>query len=233
MIESLSSWFARFMDDMKFVMIEGDRYMMILNGLATTVQITVFAVLLGVVLGTLIALMRLSRLKLIRGVASLYVTVIRGTPVVAQLFIIYFVILASYPGSKVVVAIIAFGINSAAYVSEMIRAAILAIDKGQTEAGRSLGLSGASTMLLIVMPQAAKIALPSLFNEVIMLFKETSVVGMMGLMDIMKAGDFIRSRTYNATIPLLTVAAIYLVCVILMTFVFGKIEGRLRKSDRR
>lgn len=219
-------------------LIDENRYQMIFLGLGRTVLIAVCAAVLGVILGCVIALMRLSNAKIgkwkfLQSISSIYVDVIRGTPVVVQLMIMYYVILTSPDISKITVAIITFGLNSAAYVSEMVRGGILAVDKGQTEAGRSLGLSAGATMLLIVLPQTIKIIIPSLFNEIIMLLKETSVVGFIGLMDLTKAGDFIRSRTYSAFFPLLTVAAVYLIIVSALTRVFNRVERRLRQGDIR
>ena len=215
-----------------------NRYQMIFLGLGRTVLIAVSSAVLGVILGCVIALMRLSNAKIgkwkfLQSISSIYVDVIRGTPVVVQLMIMYYVILTSPDISKITVAIITFGLNSAAYVSEMVRGGILAVDKGQTEAGRSLGLSAGATMMLIVLPQTIKIIIPSLFNEIIMLLKETSVVGFIGLMDLTKAGDFIRSRTYSAFFPLLTVAAVYLIIVSALTRVFNRVERRLRQGDIR
>ncbi|HML45262.1 MAG TPA: amino acid ABC transporter permease, partial [Clostridia bacterium] len=203
----------------------------------TTLVTALFAGIIGLILGSVIALMRLSSFRIgrfypFRILSTFYVDLIRGTPVVVQLMIIYHIIMANYFGPKVVVAIISFGINSGAYVSEMVRGGILAIDQGQTEAGRSLGLSKSSTMLLIVMPQALKIIIPTLFNEFIMLLKETSVVGFIGLMDLTKAGDYIRSRTFSAFFPLIMVALIYYVMITLLTRVFAVVERRLRKSDQ-
>ena len=219
-------------------LIDENRYQMIFLGLGRTVLIAVSSAVLGVILGCVIALMRLSNAKIgkwkfLQSISSIYVDVIRGTPVVVQLMIMYYVILTSPDISKITVAIITFGLNSAAYVSEMVRGGILAVDKGQTEAGRSLGLSAGATMMLIVLPQTIKIIIPSLFNEIIMLLKETSVVGFIGLMDLTKAGDFIRSRTYSAFFPLLTVAAVYLIIVSALTRVFNRVERRLRQGDIR
>ncbi len=219
-------------------LIEEDRYQMILKGLGTTILIAICAAVLGVVFGCVLALMRLSNIRIgkwyvLRSLATIYVDVIRGTPVVVQLMIMYYIVFVSPNISKVTVAIITFGLNSAAYVSEMVRGGILAVDKGQTEAGRSLGLSAGATMYLIVLPQTIKIIIPSLFNEIIMLLKETSVVGFIGLMDLTKAGDYIRSRTYSAFFPLLTVAAVYLVIVTVLTRVFERVERRMRQSDIR
>ena len=150
---------------------------------------------------------------------------------VVQLVIMNFIVLAS--ADKNIVAFLTFGLNSAAYVSEIIRGGILAVDKGQTEAGRSLGLSSFMTTRLIVLPQMIKIALPSLLNEIIALLKETSVLGYIGMMDLTKAGDFIRSRTFSPYVPYFTVALIYLIMVTILSNVFKSIEGRLRKSDIR
>lgn len=224
--------------DLEFNLIQGERYKMLIEGLGTTLTVAVAAAGIGIVFGFIVALMRLSNFKIgkfypLRSLSSIYVDIIRGTPVVVQLMIMNFIIMLSYRGPKVVVAIITFGLNSAAYVSEMVRGGILAVDKGQTEAGRSLGLSSVSTMLLIVMPQTIKIVLPSLFNEFIMLLKETAVVGYIGLMDLTKAGDFIRSRTFSAFVPLLVVAAIYLIIITVLTRVFNGIERRMRQGDQR
>ena len=219
-------------------LIEEARYQMILTGLGRTLLIAVCAAVLGVIFGCVLALMRLSNIRIgkwyvLRSISGIYVDIIRGTPVVVQLMIMYYLILVSPNISKVTVAIITFGLNSAAYVSEMVRGGILAVDKGQTEAGRSLGLSAGATMFLIVLPQTIKIIIPSLFNEIIMLLKETSVVGFIGLMDLTKAGDYIRSRTYSAFFPLLTVAVVYLIIVTVFTRVFNRIERRLRQGDLR
>lgn len=231
------AWFDSVKADFVFNLIDGERYKMLVSGLGTTLTVAFFAAIFGVLMGCIVALMRLSNARIgkwhfLRSIASIYVDVIRGTPVVVQLMIMYYVIMASYQGERIVVAIIAFAINSGAYVSEMVRGGILSVDKGQTEAGRSLGLSSGSTLLLIVMPQALKNILPSLFNEFIMLLKETSVCGFIGVMDLTKAGDYIRSRTYSAFFPLLTVAAVYLVIVIGLTRVLNVVERSVRKSDQ-
>lgn len=224
---------ASFWQQFNFNLIQGDRYKMLIDGLGITVLIALAAAALGVILGSLIALMRLSKWEVVRFFARVYVDVIRGTPVMVQLLIMYYVILISYTGPKVLVAILSFGLNSAAYVSEMVRGGILSVDKGQTEAGRSLGLSSTATLMLIVMPQAIKNTLPSLFNEFIMLLKETSIVGYIALMDLTKAGDFIRSRTFSAFFPLLAVAAIYLMLVLGLSAIFQRIERKVRQGDHR
>ncbi len=162
---------------------------------------------------------------------TLYITVIRGTPVMVQLLIIYYVIFASVQMPKLIVGILAFGLNSGAYVAEIVRSGIMAVDRGQTEAGRSLGLNYIQTMRYIVLPQALKNILPALGNEFIALLKETSIVGYIALMDLTRAGDIIRSRTYDAFMPLIAVALIYLAIVILLTRALDRLERRLRKSD--
>lgn len=227
----MNAWFQSLWQQFDFNLIQGNRYQMILNGLSLTLTIALFAAVFGMVLGSFIALARLSKFKPLSMLASLYVTIIRGTPVVVQLLIMNFIIMVPFNVTKPIIAILTFGLNSAAYVSEMVRGGILAVDKGQTEAGRSLGLSAPATMLLIVLPQTIKIILPSLFNEFIMLLKETSIVGFIGMMDLTKAGDYIRSRTLSAFFPLLTVAAVYLVLVIGLTALFGRLERRLRQGD--
>ena len=224
-------WLSGVKQQFVFNIIEGERYKMLLSGLEITVVVALGAAVLGVILGCFVALMRISKSKVLNGIASVYVDVIRGTPAVVQLMIMYYVIMCTYAGPKEIIAILSFGINSGAYVSEMIRGGILAVDAGQTEAGRSLGLSAGATMRLIVLPQAFKISLPSLFNEFISLLKETSVCGFIGLMDLTKAGDYIRSRTYSAFFPLITVAVIYLIIVIGLTRLFEAIEKGVRQGD--
>ena len=192
--------------------------------------------MIGVVLGFLIAIVRTShdktgKLKILNAICKVYLTVIRGTPVVVQLMIIYFIIFGSVDISKVVVAIVAFGINSGAYVAEIFRSGIMSIDNGQFEAGRSLGFNYAQTMMYIVMPQAFKNVLPTLCNEFISLLKETSVSGYIALQDLTKGGDIIRSRTYDAFMPLIAVALIYLAMVMIFTKLVSLLERRLRNSD--
>ena len=170
-------------------------------------------------------------LKILNAICKVYLTVIRGTPVVVQLMIIYFIIFGSVDISKVLVAIIAFGINSGAYVAEIFRSGIMSIDNGQFEAGRSLGFNYAQTMMYIIMPQAFKNVLPTLCNEFISLLKETSVSGYIALQDLTKGGDIIRSRTYDAFMPLIAVALIYLAMVMIFTKLVSLLERRLRNSD--
>ena len=227
---------ADFKDKFITNFISEDRWKYILDGLGVTLQVTFFAVLMGIVLGLLIAIVRSThdktgKLKVLNAICQLYLTIIRGTPVVVQLLIIYFVIFGSVDISKVVVAVLAFGINSGAYVAEIFRSGIMSIDKGQFEAGRSLGFNYAQTMIYIIMPQAFKNVLPALGNEFIVLLKETSVSGYIALQDLTKGGDIIRSRTYNAFMPLLAVAVIYLVLVMIFTQLVNARERRLRNSD--
>jgi His/Glu/Gln/Arg/opine family amino acid ABC transporter permease subunit len=218
--------------------IEDNRWQYITDGLRNTLIITVFALVLGVALGFLIALVRVThdlsgRLNWLDRLARLYLTVIRGTPVLVQLMIIYYVIFASVTISPVVTAIIGFGINSGAYVAEIFRGGIMSIDPGQTEAGRSLGLSHGQTMWRIIMPQAVKNVLPALGNESISLLKETSVAGYIAIQDLTKGGDIIRSRTYEPFLPLIAVAIIYLIIVLFLQEAVRRMERRLAVSDRR
>ena len=228
MQELKSSFISNFIDD--------NRWRYITDGLKITLLVTVFAVLIGVVLGFLIAIVRTThdktgKLKILNAICKVYLTVIRGTPVVVQLMIIYFIIFGSVDISKVVVAIVAFGINSGAYVAEIFRSGIMSIDNGQFEAGRSLGFNYAQTMMYIVMPQAFKNVLPTLCNEFISLLKETSVSGYIALQDLTKGGDIIRSRTYDAFMPLIAVSLIYLAMVMIFTKLVSLLERRLRNSD--
>lgn len=213
--------------------IKEDRYMLLLDGIGVTIKVSLLAVVLGIIIGMIIALFNLSKSKVLRAIGNVYTDVIRGTPSVTQLMIIYFVVFASLHVDKWIIAAIAFGINSGAYVSEIIRAGIMSIDKGQTEAGRSLGLNAAQTMMRIVIPQAVKNIFPALCNEFIVLIKETAIVGYVGLMDIQKAGDFIKSATYKPIMPLIATAIIYFVIIKVLTLLLGLIEKRLRKSEVR
>ena len=229
MQELKSSFISNFIDD--------NRWRYITDGLKITLLVTVFAVLIGVVLGFLIAIVRTThdktgKLKILNAICKVYLTVIRGTPVVGQLMIIYFIIFGSVDISKVVVAIVAFGINSGAYVAEIFRSGIMSIDNGQFEAGRSLGFNYAQTMMYIVMPQAFKNVLPALANEFIVLLKETSISGYIGLNDLTRGGDIIRSITYDPMLPLFGVALIYLVLVVILSSLVKKLERRLRSNER-
>ena len=216
--------------------IEDDRWKYITDGLFNTLRITFFAVLIGIFLGFLIAVVRSTydqthKLGVLNALCKVYLTVIRGTPVLVQLLIIYFVVFGSVKIDKTLVAVIAFGINSGAYVAEIFRSGIMSIDNGQFEAGRSLGFNYPQTMFYIVMPQAFKNVLPARGNEFIGLLKETSVAGYIAIQDLTKGADIIRSRTYSAFMPLIAAALIYLVLVMVFTFFVQKLERRLRNSD--
>lgn len=231
----MQEWWNNFVDAFVLNFIKDDRWKFLTDGLMVTLEVTVFACLLGVVLGFLVAIIRSThdntgKLKIPNFLCKVYLTVIRGTPVVVQLLIIYFVIFGSTDIDKVIVAIIAFGINSGAYVAEIVRAGIMSIDKGQTEASRSLGLSFFQTMRFVIISQAFKNVLPALANEFIVLLKETSVCGYIALQDLTKGGDIIRGLTYNAFMPLIAVAIIYLIMVCILSALVGKLERRLSNS---
>lgn len=217
--------------------IKDDRWLYMWNGLKVTLMVTLFATLMGILIGFLVAIIRSThdrtgKFRILNAICQVYLTVIRGTPVVVQLMIIYYVIFGSWDINKVIVAILAFGINSGAYVAEICRAGIMSIDIGQLEAGRSIGFSYAQTMWYIILPQAFKNVLPALGNEFIVLLKETSVSGYIALQDLTKGGDIIRSRTYDAFFPLIGVAAIYLVLVLAFTKLLSLLERRLHQSER-
>ena len=216
--------------------IEDNRYEWLLEGLRNTLTITFFAAILGIVIGFLIAIIRATsdrtgKLKFLDFLCRVYLTVIRGTPAMIQLLIMFYVIMVS-SNNKILIAVLTFAINSGAYVAEIVRSGIMSIDNGQFEAGRSLGFNYASTMFHIIIPQAFKNVLPALMNEFITLLKETSICGYIGLMDLTRAGDFIRSRTYEAFFPLIAVALIYLVIVMILTALVNRLERRLRVGDR-
>lgn len=245
MTEEIINWFADFKADFYLNFIKGNRWKLLLEGLGSTLQITALAVLLGIAIGIVIAAIRSSHdknitklhgfggfiVKFLNVIAKVYLTVIRGTPVVVQLMIMYFIIFAT-SNNKLLVAVLAFGINSGAYVAEIFRSGIMSIDEGQTEAGRSLGLNYFETMIYIIVPQAFKTVLPTLANEFIVLLKETSVAGYVGMMDLTRAGDMIRGVTFSAFMPLIAVALIYLVMVVILTKLVSILERRLRNSER-
>ena len=227
-----------FQDSFYFNFIADDRWKYLVNGLKTTLTVTFFAVLIGIVLGFIGAIVRSTcektgKLRLLNAVCTVYLTVIRGTPVVVQLLIIYFVIFGSVNIDKTLVAILAFGLNSGAYVAEIIRGGIMSIEGGQLEAGRSLGLGYGQTMIYVILPQVFKNVLPALGNEFIVLLKETSVAGYIALEDLTKGGDIIRSRTYDAFMPLIAVALIYLAMVLVFSKLLSILERRLRNNERR
>ncbi len=234
----------------EFIFVFGgdERYKLMIDGFLNTLKITAGALLIGIIIGVVVAAVRSSfdknreSMKLHGGVGyyilaffnaicKVYLTVIRGTPVVVQLMIMYFVVFVSAKDG-VPVAMVAFGINSGAYVAEIFRAGIMSIDNGQFEAGRSLGFNYFQTMRFIIIPQMFKAVLPTLCNEFIALLKETSVAGYVGVMDLTKSGNVIAGRTFEYFIPLFVVAAIYLAMVMILTSLVGKLERRLRKSER-
>ncbi|MGN0488770.1 MAG: amino acid ABC transporter permease [Ruminococcus sp.] len=242
----MNEFFQGLADSFTRTFITEDRWLQMLNGLLVTIEITVFAAAIGIVLGFLIAIIRSTYdknllgkkcrrlsdyvLKVINVICNIYITVIRGTPVVIQLMIMYYIVFAS-SRNGIIAAIISFGMNSAAYVAEIVRSGIMSIDKGQFEASRSLGFDYKSTMIHIIIPQAFKNILPALGNEFIVLVKETSVAGYVALQDITYVGNLIRSRTYEAFFPLISVAIIYLVIVLILSYFLKKLERRLRSSD--
>ncbi len=223
--------------------IEADRWKLYLDGLGTTILIAVGAVLIGLLLGSLVGIAKVHTAsvrkrrwyhKILNAICNIYLTVIRGTPMVTQLLIMVNIVFASAKVEhSIYVAMLSFGINSGAYVAEIIRAGINAVDRGQMEAGRSLGLPGGKTMRLIILPQAVKNILPALGNEFIVLVKETAVVGYVAVQDLTKAANWIQTKTFQPVVPLLLSALIYLVLVMLMTWGLRKLERRLGKSDYR
>lgn len=209
------------------------RWQWFVSGLGYTLLISLFSVLLGLVIGILMALMRLSKSKILRAVSGIYIDIIRGTPTMVQLLIIYFVIFANVHIDKWVVGFIAFGINSGAYIAEIVRGGILSVNIGQTEAGRSLGMTHKQTMASIVMPQAMKNILPALGNEFVVLIKETAVIGMIANIDLVGAARKVQSLTYDYLIPLLSIAVIYYVVIKIISTLLSKVEKGMRKADKR
>lgn len=204
---------------------------LLFNGVKATIFVAFLAVVLGMVLGTLTAMGRMSKRKLLNIPAKVYTEIVRGTPVMVQLFIIYFVILGSFDVNQTAAGIIAFGLNSGAYISEIIRAGIQAVDKGQMEAARSLGMPHGIAMRLVILPQAIKNILPALGNEFVVLLKETAILGFIGGNDLMRAGNKIRSVTYEATVPLVAVAIMYFVLTYFISLGVSRFERRLKNSD--
>ena len=238
-MSGIGLWFTNFINTYSTKLYDNfvaqNRWKLITNGLLTTLKVTFFAVLIGIALGFIIAIIRSAsdrtgKMKLLNSICKLYLTVIRGTPVLVQLMIIYFVIFAS-SDNKVLAAVLAFGLNSAAYVAEIMRSGIMSIEIGQTEAGRSLGFNFAKTMMYFIIPQAFKNVLPALANEFIVLLKETSVSAMIGLADLTYGANLIRSRTYEAFLPLFAVAIVYLIMVVVLSYFVSLLERSLRNSD--
>ena len=243
----MNEWFADIQAKFILDFVEKQRYIYIIDGLKVTLEVTFLALIMGLVLGALVAIIRTSHdqlkeeqtkgvggflLKVANTICRLYLTIIRGTPTLIQLLLMFFVFLAT-SNSKVMVAVITFGINSGAYVAEIFRSGIMSVDQGQMEAGRSLGLGYADTMMQIIMPQAIKNCLPALVNEMITLLKETSICGYIGLNELTRGGDIIRGVTFDALLPLMVVAVIYLAIVMFFTWIMSKLERRLRESDIR
>ena len=235
--DEMQAWFEKVGGMFETAFITGDRWKLYISGLGVTLEIAFFAAILGLLIGTVLALMKLSTTRkgkktIWARIANAYIDVMRGTPSVLQLLIMWFIIMANCKNGMLV-AILSFGINSGAYVAEIVRAGILAVDKGQTEAGRSLGLSKAQTMIYIVIPQAVKNVLPPIGNEFIVLLKETAIVGYVSLTDLTRAANQISSRTYEAFMPLIGAAVIYFIIIKILTILLDRLERRLRKSDNR
>lgn len=244
-MSALRDWWLDFQDTFYRCFIEDNRWQYLTRGLGNTLKITFFALIIGIVLGVVVAIIRSSYdknlqemrpgvgkviLRILNAICKVYLTIIRGTPVVVQLLLGVFVIFMTM--GDITVACIVFGVNSGAYVAEIFRSGIMSIDNGQFEAGRSLGFNYVQTMQHIILPQAFKNVLPSLANEFIVLIKETSVAGYAGVIDLTKGGEIIRGRTFEAFMPLIAVAIIYLILVMFFTFLIGKLERRLRNSER-
>lgn len=234
------SFFQNFFVKFYQAFIEADRWLQYLNGVKTTLLVTALALILGVALGVTVAILRTAHdqqrpghrnpvLAVLNLVCKIYVTVIRGTPMMVQLLIMGFVIFAS-SRNFTMIGTLTLGINSGAYVSEIVRGGLMSVDKGQMEAGRSLGLSKNQTMTHIILPQAVKNILPAYVNEFVVLIKETAIVGYIAVEDLTKAGDIIRSRTFDAFVPLITVALIYLVMTMLLTKLFQYVERRMKND---
>lgn len=229
----MPAWVVDLLNRLNSTFIVDGRWQWFVSGLGYTLLISLFSVLLGLVIGILMALMRLSKSKILRAVSGIYIDIIRGTPTMVQLLIIYFVIFANVHIDKWVVGFIAFGINSGAYIAEIVRGGILSVNVGQTEAGRSLGMTHKQTMASIVMPQAMKNILPALGNEFVVLIKETAVIGMIANIDLVGAARKVQSLTYDYLIPLLSIAVIYYVVIKIISTLLSKVEKGMRKADKR
>lgn len=237
-MDKIVGFFQNLADGFYFNFIEDDRYVWLLQGLQATLEITVFAVILGIIIGFIVAIIRSAhdktgKFRLLNMICRVYLTVIRGTPTMIQILFMSLVVFGAVDLNKIIVGGLSFGINSGAYVAEIVRSGIMSIDQGQTEAGRSLGLNYSQTMRFIVIPQAFKNVLPALVNEFIVLIKETSIVGYIGMMDLTKSAMLIQSRTYDATWPLVAAAVIYLALVMVLTYLMNKLERRLRTNERK
>ena len=229
----MPAWVVDLLNRLNSTFVVDGRWQWFVSGLGYTLLISLFSVLLGLVIGILMALMRLSKSKILRAVSGIYIDIIRGTPTMVQLLIIYFVIFANVHIDKWVVGFIAFGINSGAYIAEIVRGGILSVNIGQTEAGRSLGMTHKQTMASILMPQAMKNILPALGNEFVVLIKETAVIGMIANIDLVGAARKVQSLTYDYLIPLLSIAVIYYVVIKIISTLLSKVEKGMRKADKR
>lgn len=229
----MPEWVMDFISRLNSTFIVDGRWQWFASGLGYTLLISFFSVLVGLVIGVLMALMRLSKSKILRGVSGVYIDIIRGTPTMVQLLIIYFIIFGNINIDKWIVGFIAFGINSGAYIAEIVRGGILSVNIGQTEAGRSLGMTHRQTMWSIVMPQAMKNILPALGNEFVVLIKETAVIGMIANIDLVGAAKKVQSLTYDYLVPLLSIAVIYYVVIKIISTLLGRLEKGMRKADKR
>ena len=226
-------WLSDILMNLNSTFIVDGRWRWFATGLGYTLLISLFAVLLGLVLGVLAAFGRLSKFKPEKWIAGAYVDIIRGTPTMVQILIIYYIIFQNLNIEAWIVGVIAFGINSGAYIAEIVRGGILSVNIGQTEAGRSLGLTQSQTMTYIIMPQAMKNILPALCNEFIVLIKETAVIGMINNIDLVGAAKKVQSLTYDFTVPLISIAVIYYVVIKIFTILLNILENHMRKSDIR
>lgn len=226
-------WLSDILMNLNSTFIVDGRWKWFASGLGYTLLISLFAVLLGLVLGVLAAFGRLSKFKPVKWIAGAYVDIIRGTPTMVQILIIYYIIFQNLNIEAWIVGVIAFGINSGAYIAEIVRGGILSVNIGQTEAGRSLGLTQSQTMTYIIMPQAMKNILPALCNEFIVLIKETAVIGMINNIDLVGAAKKVQSLTYDFTVPLISIAVIYYVVIKIFTILLNILENHMRKSDIR
>lgn len=229
----MPEWVMELINGLNSTFIVDGRWQWFVSGLGYTLLISLFSVLLGLVIGVIMAIMRLSKSKILRGISGIYIDIIRGTPTMVQLLIIYYVIFADVIIPKWIVGCIAFGINSGAYIAEIVRGGILSVNIGQTEAGRSLGMTSKQTMMSIVMPQAMKNILPALGNEFVVLIKETAVIGMIANIDLVGAARNVVGRTYDFLVPYLSIAVIYYVVIKIISILLSKMEKRMRKADKR
>lgn len=229
----MPEWVTGLLNDLHATFIVEGRWEWFVSGLGYTLLISLFSVLIGLVIGVLMAMMRLSNSKILRAISGVYIDVIRGTPTMVQLLVINFIIFASANIPAWAIGSIAFGINSGAYIAEIVRGGILSVNIGQTEAGRSLGMTQKQTMMSIIMPQAMKNILPALGNEFVVLIKETAVVGMISNIDLVGAARKVQGRTYDYLVPLLSIAVIYYIVIKIISTVLSRLENRMRKADKR